>query len=161
MIKAPPPSEITQQSSLWSGSATSLEFSTSSTVIASRYMAFGLRPAYSLTPTAISASCSDVVPIFVHMAAGGHGVGADQGVAVRRLVLRRALHVLTVWREPARPEGPSHAGQEVGSVGDEDRVAQALPDGRSRVLYVELERRSPGHGPIDVAMVDRRDTQPC
>ena len=30
--------------------------------IGSRYIAFGLSPAYSRTPTAISASCSDVVP---------------------------------------------------------------------------------------------------
>ena len=57
-----PPSEITQQSSLCSGSATSREPSTSSTVIGSRYIAVGLRPACSRVCTAIDASCSGVVP---------------------------------------------------------------------------------------------------
>jgi hypothetical protein len=62
MMNAPPPSEITQQSSLCSGSAIMRELRTSSTVIGSRYCANGLRPANSRTPTAISASCSGVVP---------------------------------------------------------------------------------------------------
>ena len=57
-----PPSEITQQSSLCSGSATSFEPSTSSTVIGSRYIAFGLRAACSRVCTEIDASCSGVVP---------------------------------------------------------------------------------------------------
>ena len=62
MMKAPPPSEITQQSNLWSGSAIIRDDSTSSTVIGSRYWADGLSPANSRIPTAISASCSEVVP---------------------------------------------------------------------------------------------------
>ena len=57
-----PPSEITQQSSLCSGSATSRDDITSSTVIGSRYIAFGLRPACSRVCTAIDASCSGLVP---------------------------------------------------------------------------------------------------
>ena len=59
---APPPSEITQQSSLCSGSAIMRELTTSSTLRGSRYIALGFSRAYSRTPTAISASCSDVVP---------------------------------------------------------------------------------------------------
>ena len=62
MMMAPPPSVIAQQSNLWSGSAIMRLFSTSSTVIGSRYIAWGFSMAYSRTPTAISASCSDVVP---------------------------------------------------------------------------------------------------
>ena len=62
MISAPPPSEITQQSSLCSGSAIMRELTTSSAVIGSRYIAFGLSPANSRTPAAISPSCSIVVP---------------------------------------------------------------------------------------------------
>ncbi len=57
-----PPSEMTQQSSLWSGSATSFDASTSSIVIGSRYIAAGLRAACSRVCTAIDASCSGVVP---------------------------------------------------------------------------------------------------
>ena len=62
MMMQQPPSEMTQQSSLCSGSATSLDESTSSTVIGSRYIAFGFRPACSRVCTEIDASCSGVVP---------------------------------------------------------------------------------------------------
>ena len=57
-----PPSETTQQSSLCSGSATSLDPSTSSIVMGSRYIACGFRAACSRVCTEIEASCSAVVP---------------------------------------------------------------------------------------------------
>jgi hypothetical protein len=60
--QAAPPSEITQQSRTWSGSATSRDESTSSTVIGSRCWAWGLCAAWARIVTAISASCSEVVP---------------------------------------------------------------------------------------------------
>ena len=47
--------------------------------------------------------------------------------------------MLTFSSKSARPQCSSHAGKEVGSVGDEDRFAKSLPDGGSSVLQVELE----------------------
>jgi hypothetical protein len=58
---APPPSEITQQSRRWSGEEMMRDASTSSTVIGSRYLAYGIQPAWRRIVTAISASCSLVV----------------------------------------------------------------------------------------------------
>src|SRR5687768_17076857 len=59
----PPPASVTrQQSSRLNGQQIIRELSTSSTVIGSRYIAFGLRPAHLLVATAISASWSFVVP---------------------------------------------------------------------------------------------------
>ncbi len=62
MMSAPPPSEMTHESSLWSGSDTMGESSTSSTVRGWRYMASGLAAAWARAATAIAASCSEVVP---------------------------------------------------------------------------------------------------
>jgi hypothetical protein len=62
ITNAPPPSETTQQSSRCSGSAIMRLASTSCSLIGSRYIAFGFSPANSRTPTAISASCSELVP---------------------------------------------------------------------------------------------------
>jgi hypothetical protein len=53
---------MTQQSSLCSGSATSREETTSSTVIGSRSWACGLLAACFRMVTATAASCSGVVP---------------------------------------------------------------------------------------------------
>ena len=51
-----------QQSSRWSGDEIMREAITSSTVIGSRYLAWGFRLAWRRIVTAISASCSLVVP---------------------------------------------------------------------------------------------------
>ena len=69
---APPPSEMTQQSSWWRGSAIMVEARTSATVISfgpwrsprssMACTASGLRTAWWRAVTAISASCSLVVP---------------------------------------------------------------------------------------------------
>src|SRR5207244_9176455 len=56
------PSERMQQSSLCNGEQITLEFTTSSTVMGSRYIAFGLRAAFCRICTAISARCSGRVP---------------------------------------------------------------------------------------------------
>ena len=61
-ITAPPPSEITQQSSRWRGLAIIGEASTSSTVTTSRSMACSFHWAWCEAATLIQASCSDVVP---------------------------------------------------------------------------------------------------
>ena len=90
----------------------------------------------------------------VHVPLGGHGVGTHQRVAEGGLVLRRAAEPLDASTEPARAETPTHPGELVRAVGDEDRVAQALSDRSGRMLNVELERRAAGHGAVDVAMVD-------
>ena len=59
---APPPSLMMQQSSRCRGSEMIRLSMTSSTVISWRIFAFGLRAACDRMATAISASCSDVVP---------------------------------------------------------------------------------------------------
>src|SRR5215210_3191504 len=106
MISAPPPSEITQQSSLCSGSAIIRELTTSSAVIGSRYIAFGLSPANSRTPAAISPSCSIVVPSFVHVSLCDEprvtflrGVGQEARHALENHGKSRepAPNVLQVW----------------------------------------------------------------
>ena len=61
-ISAPPPSEMTQQSSRCSGSETMGEFTTSSTVTTLGSMACGLYWAWVEAATLIQASCSEVVP---------------------------------------------------------------------------------------------------
>ena len=61
-ITEPPPSERRQQCSLVKGSAIIGELCTSSMVISSRYMASGFSEALYRVETAISASCSMVVP---------------------------------------------------------------------------------------------------
>ena len=60
--RAPPPSEIMQQSRRCSGEDTSREARTSSTLIRSRNFACGFSDACLRVVTAISASCSLVVP---------------------------------------------------------------------------------------------------
>src|ERR1700710_2613292 len=61
-IRAPPPSEMTQQSSRCSGVETIGELTTSSTVTTSRSIALGLYCAWVDAATLIQASCSEVVP---------------------------------------------------------------------------------------------------
>ena len=62
ITSAPPPSEMTQQSSRCSGSATIGEFTTSSTVTTFGSIACGLCCAWWDAATFTQASCSDVVP---------------------------------------------------------------------------------------------------
>ena len=62
ITSAPPPSLMMQQSSRCSGDEMIREASTSSTVIGSRYLAAGFIEACRRIVTAISASCSEVVP---------------------------------------------------------------------------------------------------
>ncbi len=91
----------------------------------------------------------------VHVALGDHGVGADQGVAERRLELGRPRHrPAAALPELAGAERPAHAGELVGAVGDQDRVGPTVPDGGGGVLDVELEAGAAGHRPVDPAVVD-------
>src|SRR5438309_2168394 len=62
MTTAPPASVTRQQSRRWKGYAIQRDESTSSMVIGSRIIAFGFSIAHLRVATAISASCSWVVP---------------------------------------------------------------------------------------------------
>ncbi len=102
-----PPSEITQQSSLCSGSATSFDPETSSTVIGSRYIAFGI------SGRVLARLHRDRCQLFgrrtvrVHVALRSHRVRADERHAGRDLVRHRERHRGAAPRRPAIPPVPS------------------------------------------------------
>ena len=154
MMKAPPPSEITQQSSLCNGSAIMRELRTSSTVIGSRYCASGLRPANSRTPTAISASCSDVVPYSCMWRRAAMAYPPASTLPHELSYGGRSLDTRGTAGERARPEHAPHAGQHVRPVGHEDDIAQSGLDGRGRVLDVELEGGAADRRPVDPTVID-------
>jgi hypothetical protein len=134
---APPPSEIMQQSSRWSGDEIMREASTSSTVIGSRYFALGLSPACRRMVTAISASCSLVVPYscmcrcatsaYDPTMVGPNGASKLSGGSHRERAARADREALRGRRR---------------SVGDERHLAEPRRDRRRRVQAVRHERRA-------------------
>ena len=94
MINAPPPSEITQQSSLCSGSAIIRELD--HVVGGDRIAVHRVR----IEPGELAHADRDLGQllrgraVLVHVPLGGHRVGAHERVAVRRLVLRRPARLL-------------------------------------------------------------------
>ena len=147
---APPPSEITQASSLWSGSAMRRDARTSSTVIGVRYMASGLLAALARAATGDHGQLLGGRAVLEHVALGRQGVGADDGPAVRGLELGRALDRRIRLRMRRSPEGPAHPGELIRAVADENGLAQTGLDRRRGVLDVELEARPAGHGAVGV-----------
>ena len=160
-MRQQPPSEITQQSSLCSGSATSFDDSTSSTVIGSRYIAFGLRVACSRVCTAIDASCSGLVPYscmwrcaaIAYAPTSVSPVGNSYDIASGSAI------------PPPRPPPPPvpsvrpERRQLVVAVDDRDRVGVAVLDRPVRVHRVELEARAADARRLHPARLHARGTR--
>ena len=124
-----PPSEITQQSSLCSGSATSFESSTSSTVIGSRYIASGLRCRVLACLHRDRRELLGLRPVLVHVPLRGHRVRADERETGRELVGHRAGHRgAAAASTAAGAERAARRRQLVVAVDDRDRVDVAVLD---------------------------------
>ena len=143
---APPPSEMMQQSSRCSGDEITRDASTSSTVIGSRYLACGFMAACRRMVTAISASCSLVVPYSCMCRC------ATSAYEPTMVGPNGRLEVIGRIAQPAAARADREAlGRRRRAVGDQRHLAQSRRDRRRRVQAVRHERRAADGLRVEVA----------